>query len=61
MHHRPLAFHLQLSVALVMNGHDRIRTLLSHAGADRIGLSDSFWTDTLSRWHHEGLDPSRPA
>lgn len=38
-----------------MNSHERIRTLLAFREADRIGLMDSYWTDTLSRWREEGL------
>jgi len=45
-----------------VNSRERIQTLLKFDEPDRIGLMDSFWTDTLSRWHGEGLDPGiRPA
>lgn len=38
-----------------MNARERIQTLLSFREPDRIGLTDSYWEDTLSRWQKEGL------
>lgn len=38
-----------------MNGYERVLCALQRTSADRIPLFDSFWVDTLSRWHEEGL------
>lgn len=38
-----------------MSSRERIRTLLAHREPDRVGLSDSYWLDTVPRWHTEGL------
>jgi uroporphyrinogen decarboxylase len=38
-----------------MNSRDRIRSLLEFKEIDRIGLQDSFWSETIKRWHKEGL------
>ena len=35
----------------------RIRRLIAHQEADRIGLWDAYWEDTLTRWVQEGLPP----
>ncbi|MCB9450678.1 MAG: hypothetical protein H6672_04520 [Anaerolineaceae bacterium] len=40
-----------------MQGRDRIRTLLAHTEADRIGLWDAYWEDTLIHWEQQGLTP----
>ncbi len=38
-----------------MNGYERVLCALEHKTADRIPVFDSFWVDTLSQWHDEGL------
>jgi len=38
-----------------MNSRERVTKLVSLEEADRIGLSDGFWEDTISCWHEEGL------
>ncbi len=38
-----------------MLGCERIRTLLNHQEADRIGLWDAYWEDTLINWEQQGL------
>jgi len=38
-----------------MNPRERIKTILKHKCPDRIGISDSYWIDTVERWHKEGL------
>ncbi|MCK5380843.1 MAG: hypothetical protein KAJ81_05180 [Candidatus Latescibacteria bacterium] len=38
-----------------MNARQRIQNLLSFKEPDRIGRTDSFWEDTLSRWRQEGF------
>jgi len=47
---------------MAMNSRERIKTLLAHEEPDRIGLADSFWDDTLTRWAAEGypkdVDPT---
>lgn len=38
-----------------ITSRERIRMLLAHDEPDRVGLSDSFWSDTTPRWRAEGL------
>ena len=38
-----------------LNSRDRIKKLLAFEEPDRIGLADSFWEDTLTRWQMEGM------
>jgi uroporphyrinogen decarboxylase len=38
-----------------LTGLERIRTLLAHREPDRIGITDSFWLDTVPRWQTEGF------
>jgi uroporphyrinogen decarboxylase len=38
-----------------LNGRSRIKCLLAHQEADRIGLWDAYWEDTLLRWREQGL------
>lgn len=40
-----------------LTGRTRIRRLIAHQEADRIGLWDAYWEDTLARWVQEGLPP----
>ncbi len=39
----------------MLTSRDRVRRLITHQEADRIGLWDAYWEDTLARWHSEGL------
>jgi len=39
----------------IVNARERIRAILKHQCPDRIGISDSYWIDTIERWHKEGL------
>ena len=38
-----------------MKSRQRIKTLLGHREADRVGMDDSLWQETVSRWRAEGL------
>ena len=38
-----------------MNGRERVFAAIERQRADRIGIYDSFWLDTLERWRQEGL------
>lgn len=38
-----------------MNSRERIKTILAFQEPDRIGKTDAYWEDTLTRWHGEGL------
>lgn len=40
-----------------MTGRERIRRILRREPADRIGLFEHFWGDTLSKWRGEGRIP----
>jgi len=38
-----------------LNGHERIRRVLSREPADRIGIFEHFWGDTMAHYQREGL------
>lgn len=40
-----------------MNSRERIKAILAFQESDRIGKTDAYWEDTLTRWHGEGLPP----
>lgn len=40
-----------------MQGRERIQTLLAHREADRIGMWDAYWEDTILDWETQGLPP----
>ena len=42
------------------SSRERILRLLHHQEADRVGIMDSPWSTTLSRWYDEGLPRDRP-
>lgn len=41
----------------MLTSRERIQRLVAHQEADRIGLWDAYWEDTLVRWQREGLPP----
>lgn len=43
-----------------MLGRERIRTLLAHQEADRIGMWDAYWDDTIIQWEQQGLPVGTP-
>ena len=43
-----------------MNSKSRIKKLLNFKETDRVGIGDEFWTETLERWHIEGLPKDIP-
>jgi len=38
-----------------MNGRQRIQAVLAGEGADRVGMNESPWAETVERWRGEGL------
>ena len=40
-----------------MTSRERIKALIAHQEADRIGIADAIWEDTLANWHATGLPP----
>ena len=40
---------------MILTSRERIKCLLAFEEPDRIGMADSFWEDTITRWHAEGL------
>ena len=38
-----------------LTSRNRIKKLLAFEEPDRIGMHDSYWEDTLIRWHQEGM------
>lgn len=38
-----------------MTSRDRIKDILNFRLPDRVGITDSFWPETIERWHREGL------
>lgn len=38
-----------------MESKERILCLLNHKEADRIGILDAYWVETIDRWRQEGL------
>jgi len=38
-----------------MDSKERINCLLNHKEADRIGILDAYWIETIDRWKREGL------
>jgi len=43
-----------------MNSRNRIKKLLQFEEPDRVGISDSFWVETIERWQKEGLPLNVP-
>lgn len=43
-----------------MTKKDRVIAAIEHRTPDRIPTSDSFWEDTISAWHSQGLPSDKP-
>lgn len=38
-----------------MNSRQRTKKILDGELPDRVGITDSFWKDTIDRWYKEGI------